>query len=186
MFSPFPPPVITFIILYVSYKPLTWSQTVPTSKYYRHLDPDLPEPVRARHLLIWCSRRAALDSNPSRRSANEKKSVSGSSQLLKHNTISLAAEDHALVAKIQDRVLKQLMELKIDIPLYDAGVDKDKRRTGKSGNELEDDPENVKNRELWEKLKREEERLVTSKGLGQPVDILVMKEQEKRTPCGRK
>ncbi|RKP12543.1 kinetochore-associated protein Dsn1/Mis13, partial [Piptocephalis cylindrospora] len=33
-------------------------EDVPVQKYYRHIEADLPDPVRMRHLLAWCGRKA--------------------------------------------------------------------------------------------------------------------------------
>jgi kinetochore protein Mis13/DSN1 len=113
-------------------------ESVPPERFYRHIDADLPEPVRARHLLVWCARRAAV-----------RKPVDAKGK----GTSKLNSQDQALVASIQDRVLKQLMDLRIDIPLYETGKEK------KQANQrLEDDPANIRNREAKERLTKAEER----------------------------
>jgi len=33
--------------------------SVPLDRFYRHTDPALPDPVRARHVLTWCASRSA-------------------------------------------------------------------------------------------------------------------------------
>jgi hypothetical protein len=65
----------------------------------------------------------------------------------------LNSQDQALVTSIQDRVLKQLMDLRIDIPLYETGKEKKK-----ADQRLEDDPANIRNREAKERLTKAEER----------------------------
>lgn len=35
--------------------------SVDSKYFYKHLNPVIPEPIRARHLLVWCAKRAADD-----------------------------------------------------------------------------------------------------------------------------
>lgn len=121
--------------------PVMPHESVPSDRFYRHIDADLPEPVRARHLLVWCARRAAAQ-----------KMMEGSTSKGK-GTSKLSSQDQAMVASIQDKVLKQLMDLRIDIPLYETG--REKKNTDQR---LEDDPANIRNREAKERLTKAEER----------------------------
>jgi kinetochore protein Mis13/DSN1 len=117
--------------------------SVPSEKLYRHIDSDLPEPHRARHLLVWCARRAATDMSSARKPTSKKGKIDD--------------RDSALLATIQDRVVRQLMDLKIDIPLYDLGFGLDAKK-GKGEKPLEEDPANIKNRDHKERLTKAEER----------------------------
>ncbi|PVF93394.1 hypothetical protein CPB86DRAFT_790176 [Serendipita vermifera] len=116
--------------------------SVPSEKLYRHIDSDLPEPHRARHLLVWCARRAASDMSSGQKTSKKSK---------------LDSQDTALLATVQDRVVRQLMELKIDIPLYDLGFGLGSKKE-KGEKPLEEDPANIKNREHKERLTKAEER----------------------------
>ncbi|KAG8757000.1 hypothetical protein FRC14_002485 [Serendipita sp. 396] len=126
-------------------------ESVPSDKLYKHIDEDLPEPHRARHLLVWCARRAAVQAThelkESAKGDRKRKSTKGPTEL--------STEDTALLATIQDRIVKQLMDLRIEIPLYEAdGLGSSK---GKE-DELEDDPANVLNRKRKEQLSTAEQR----------------------------
>lgn len=113
-------------------EPVIPHDSVPSDRLYRHIDSELPDPHRARHLLVWCARRAIPrpEGEPSR----------------------LPPKDVALLATIQDRVVRQLMDLKIEIPLY--GTTETDNRT------LADDPVNIRNREYKERLSKLEEQCV--------------------------
>ncbi|CAG7849948.1 SubName: Full=Uncharacterized protein {ECO:0000313/EMBL:CCA67338.1} [Serendipita indica DSM 11827] len=111
-------------------------ESVPSAKLYRHIDEDLPEAHRVRHLLVWCARRAAAGESPTKSKSK------------------LGQQDSALLASIQDKVVRQLMDLTIDIPLYDV----ENRGKRKPDEPLMDDPINVRNRELKERLTIMEEK----------------------------
>jgi kinetochore protein Mis13/DSN1 len=34
--------------------------SVSSSLFYKHISPTLPEPIRAKHLLVWCAKRAEI------------------------------------------------------------------------------------------------------------------------------
>jgi kinetochore protein Mis13/DSN1 len=38
--------------------------SVPSSTFYKHISPTLPEPIRAKHLLVWCAKRAPVVRGP--------------------------------------------------------------------------------------------------------------------------
>ncbi|KAG8832800.1 hypothetical protein FRC17_000623 [Serendipita sp. 399] len=129
-------------------------ESVSSDKLYRHVDEDLPEPHRARHLLVWCARRAALQtasgSTESTNVERKRKSTKGA-----EIRTDLSTEDAALLATIQDRIIKQLMDLRIEIPIYET----DEPPTIKGKEEAkEEDPANVLNRKRKEQLLAAEQR----------------------------
>jgi kinetochore protein Mis13/DSN1 len=156
-------------------------ESVSSDKLYRHIDTELPEPHRARHLLIWCARRAAVPVQQDPKGKGKAKA--------KGNGLNDA--DSALVASVQDRIVRQLMDLTIDIPLYDisGGPFAADLGKGKKGKEvLAEDPVNMRNREVKEKLAKAEERCVCLH-LYQfcCTDIRGdMTARETKTPCGQK
>jgi len=134
-------------------------ESVPSDKLFRHIDADLPEPHRARHLLIWCARRAAAPVPSSTTQDNPK----GKGKKKAVGTLNDA--DSAIVALVQEKVVRQLMDLSIDIPLYDIGRGPFSKGEGRK-EELADDPVNARNRELKERLTKSEERCVRVTTLG--------------------
>jgi kinetochore protein Mis13/DSN1 len=156
-------------------------ESVSSDKLYRHIDTELPEPHRARHLLIWCARRAAVPVQQDPKGKGKAK--------VKGNGLNDA--DSALVASVQDRIVRQLMDLSIDIPLYDisAGPFAADLGKGKKGKEqLAEDPVNLKNREVKEKLAKAEERCVCLRfyQFYYPDICGDMTARETKTPCGQK
>jgi hypothetical protein len=156
-------------------------ESVSSDKLYRHIDTELPEPHRARHLLIWCGRRAAVPVQQDPKGKGKAK-VKGSG---------LNDADSALVVSVQDRIVRQLMDLSIDIPLYDISggpfaADLGKGKKGKD--ELVEDPVNARNREVKERLAKAEERCVCLH-ISQIfyTDMCGdMTERETKTQCGQK
>ncbi|KIM23604.1 hypothetical protein M408DRAFT_252201 [Serendipita vermifera MAFF 305830] len=121
-------------------------ESVPSHLLYRHIDVDLPEPHRARHLLVWCARRAAAPA-PADNAKGKSKAKKG-----------LSDADSALVVSVQDRIVRQLMDLTIDIPLYDVSGSHASKLKGAKEDSLAEDPVNVRNREHKERLAKAEER----------------------------
>lgn len=121
-------------------------ESVPSHSLYRHIDVDLPEPHRARHLLVWCAKRAAAPT-PAENTKDKSKA--------KKN---LNDADSALVVSIQDRVIRQLMDLTIDIPLYDVSGDSASKLKRTKQEPMTEDPVNLRNKEHKELLAKAEER----------------------------
>jgi len=109
--------------------------SVPPDRFYRHTDPALPDPVRARHVLTWCASRSAPWS------------VDSQTRLPP-----LSPANAALFASLQDQIVKQLADATIDIPLYSA---KSKERPPAVEN-----PQNERNRDVERTLLAHEEQYV--------------------------
>ena len=77
--------------------------SVPSDRFYRHTDPALPDPVRARHVLTWCASRSAPRATDSQTRLSP-----------------LSPANSALLASLQDQIVKQLADATIDISLYSA------------------------------------------------------------------
>lgn len=101
--------------------------TVPTSVYHKHLPPDLPEALRARHLLMWCASWAT----------NQAPSASST----KSQSKPLSTKDAKLAKDIQDEVMKLLAEGKLDTNVIGRG---DRPQATPPAN-LAPHPQNVKN-----------------------------------------
>lgn len=77
--------------------------SIPPDRFYRHTDPALPDPVRARHILTWCATRVAPRPTDSQTRLPP-----------------LPPANATLLASLQDQIVKQLADATIDIPLYSA------------------------------------------------------------------
>lgn len=74
---------------------------IPSDRLYRHTAEELPDAVRARHVLTWCAMRAANTRPPN------------SGRHLPH----LEATALGLLASIQDLVVKQMANQTVEIPI---------------------------------------------------------------------
>lgn len=80
--------------------------SVSTSNFHKHIDRELPEAHRARHLLVWCASRSSARSKP------------GSSSEVNHPPLPpLTAEGTAILHEVQKEILKMLTEQRIDTSL---------------------------------------------------------------------
>lgn len=111
--------------------------SVASDRFFRHTDPALPDPARARHVLTWCaSRSAPRPADPDTRLPP------------------LSPANAALLASLQDQIVKQLADATIDIPLYSG---KTKERPPAVEN-----PQNERNRDAERTLLAHEERYVSA------------------------
>jgi kinetochore protein Mis13/DSN1 len=117
--------------------PVMPHSSVPSDRFHRHTDPALPDPVRARHVLTWCASRSAP------RPADSQTRLPP-----------LSPANAALLASLQDQVVKQLADATIDISLYSA---KSKERPPAVEN-----PQNERNRAAEGTLLAHEERCVST------------------------
>ncbi|KII85269.1 hypothetical protein PLICRDRAFT_146108 [Plicaturopsis crispa FD-325 SS-3] len=89
--------------------------SVSDSSFYKHIDCDLPEGIRARQLLIWCTSRAPL--NPTVGSSSKQKTGSKSSG--KDPPLPPLHKDSAeVLQKVKDGMMKLLAEKRIDTNTY--------------------------------------------------------------------
>lgn len=112
-------------------QPVTPHDSIASDRLYRHTDPDLPEPHRARHLLVWCARRAIPHNNT--------------------GLPKLSSRDSALLATVQGRIVKELLDSSIEIAFYGM-------REPKPTKSLAEDPTNVKNKARYERLLLQDEQ----------------------------
>ena len=111
--------------------------SIPSDRFYRHTDPALPDPVRARHVLTWCASRSAPQPTDSQTRLPP-----------------LSPANAALLASLQDQIVKQLADMTVDISLYSS---KSKERPPAVEN-----PQNERNRATERTLLAHEERYVST------------------------
>ncbi|KAI6039759.1 Mis12-Mtw1 protein family-domain-containing protein [Pisolithus marmoratus] len=135
--------------------------SVSDASFYKHIDCELPEPQRARQLLVWSAARAMTRlSDPS---SSSKPSSSGSSSSKVGETRSrgkdpppLNNDQKEILKVVQEEFIRMLAERKIDTSVYSqdkipgAGINGDGERGGK-GSEgrrgTKPNEQNVKNRD---------------------------------------
>ncbi|KAG2153986.1 Mis12-Mtw1 protein family-domain-containing protein [Suillus clintonianus] len=130
--------------------------TVSDSSFYKHIDCDLPDPQRARQLLVWSAARAmtriseALTSSSPKSQSKSKASSSGSGK----DPPPLDERRKQIMKTVQDDFIRMLAEKKIDTPVYGHGPD------GLAGDErnLKPNEQNVKNKEREIKFREHIER----------------------------
>ncbi|KDQ52709.1 hypothetical protein JAAARDRAFT_162538 [Jaapia argillacea MUCL 33604] len=98
--------------------------SVSDSSFYKHIDCDLPEPQRARQLLIWCSSRAAAprpNSHPSTPEPSSSRRKSSNPGKDPPPLPPLSPDDAALLKELQDDVIRMLAEKRIDTNVFSVG-----------------------------------------------------------------
>lgn len=128
---------LQFPVIRPAHKDLAQPHTsVRASSFYKHIDPELPEPQRAQQLLIWCSHRAMselLDQNatmtqPSKRNSND----SGKDP-------PLSEEGMQLLKSVEEEVVRMLAEKRIDTNVFSPPEDE-------VSGQLKENEQNVRNR----------------------------------------
>ena len=108
------------------------------SSFFKHIDTELPEPQRARQLLIWCSNRAMNEpagQAPEASSSKQKSANSGK------DPPALSAAQADILKRTQESIIKMLAEKKVDTNVYGgSGSQSDSNRP------LKENEQNVKNR----------------------------------------
>lgn len=122
--------------------------SVKETSFYKHIDPDLPEALRARQLLLWCATRTAGVSTPS--------SPSSSSTPLPP----LSQDGQKVLKQVQDQVIKWIAEGRIETPVGLAPDDENVLPNGKGL--LREHEQNVKNRKREDDFLKEIERSVNT------------------------
>ncbi|KAG2146089.1 Mis12-Mtw1 protein family-domain-containing protein [Suillus bovinus] len=127
---------------------------VSDSSFYKHIDCDLPDPQRARQLLVWSAARAMTRiseaSSSSKSQPKSKASSSGSGK----DPPPLDEHRKQILKTVQDDFIRMLAEKKIDTPVYGHGLDE---QAGGERN-LKPNEQNVKNREREIKFREHIER----------------------------
>ncbi|KAL4064226.1 Mis12-Mtw1 protein family-domain-containing protein [Scleroderma yunnanense] len=115
--------------------------SVSDSSFYKHIDCDLPEPQRARQLLIWSAARALTRlSEPLSSSTKPSKPPSkGANNSYGKDPPPLDDDKKALLRTVQEDFIRMLAERKIDTSVYP-------RNKTPSKTNLKPNEQNVKNR----------------------------------------
>lgn len=123
------------------------------SSFYKHIDGDLPEPARARQLLIWCSHRAMNQPDQPQASSSKRREPKNSGK----DPPPLSAEGAQLLKRVQENVIKMLAEKQIDTNVYGAADAGDRPK--------KENEQNVKNRAREIRFNAHNQRCVCSGGL---------------------
>ncbi|KAF9223801.1 hypothetical protein BS17DRAFT_802306 [Gyrodon lividus] len=117
--------------------------SVDDSSFYKHIDCDLPEPQRARQILVWSAARAmSRSSEAMSSSAKPSKPPSKSSTSRGKDPPPLDDRKKQLLKNVQEDFIRMLAEKKIDISVYSRGSDE----KNSEGRALKPNEQNVKNR----------------------------------------
>lgn len=115
--------------------------SVSDSSFYKHIDCDLPEPQRARQLLVWSAARALTRlSEPSSSSKPSRPPSKGSNSSRGKDPPPLDDDKKALLKTVQEDFIRMLAERKIDTSVYSRD------KTPCKGTNLKPNEQNVKNR----------------------------------------
>ncbi|PCH39348.1 hypothetical protein WOLCODRAFT_141197 [Wolfiporia cocos MD-104 SS10] len=112
--------------------------SVPIASFHKHIDGDIPEPARARQLLIWCSDRAM--SEQTERLQQGSSSKPGQSNKPGKDPPPLSPQAAQLLKRAQEAVIQMLAQKKIDTNVYGAEDERDPAIPRK------ENEQNVKNR----------------------------------------
>lgn len=106
--------------------------SVDHPEFYTHISPELPEALRIRQLLVWCSSRALI-------STSAPTAPSTSEPLPK-----LKSSQQTVLRELQDELMKMLCLGKVDTSLSQS--DSDSSISGKRKQKVKEHPRNVINR----------------------------------------
>ena len=113
--------------------------SVSVSSFFKHIDCELPEPQRARQLLIWCSNRAMnelADQAPQASSSRQASTNSGK------DPPPLSTAQTELLKRTEESLMRMLAEKKVDTNVYGAGGS----QNGDAQHPLRENEQNIKNR----------------------------------------
>ena len=114
--------------------------SVSVSSFFKHIDCELPEPQRARQLLIWCSNRAMnepADQAPEASSSRQASTNSG-----KDPPPPLSAAQADVLKRVEESLMRMLAEKKVDTNVYGGGGS----QNGDAQHPLRENEQNIKNR----------------------------------------
>lgn len=112
--------------------------SVSVASFFKHIDSELPEPQRARQLLIWCSNRAMnelADQAPQASSSRRKSTNSGK------DPPPLSSAQADILKRTEESLIRMLAERKVDTNVYGGAGS----QSG-DGRPLKENEQNVKNR----------------------------------------
>ncbi|KAI0324747.1 hypothetical protein GY45DRAFT_1331204 [Cubamyces sp. BRFM 1775] len=112
--------------------------SVSVTSFFKHIDCELPEPQRARQLLIWCSNRAMNDLSdqvPQASSSRRKSTNSGK------DPPPLTPSQADMLKRTQESLIRMIAERKVDTNVYGGAGS----QSG-DGRPLRENEQNVKNR----------------------------------------
>ncbi|RPD59709.1 hypothetical protein L227DRAFT_586562 [Lentinus tigrinus ALCF2SS1-6] len=113
--------------------------SVSVSSFFKHIDSELPEPQRARQLLIWCSNRAMnepADQAPQASSSRESSTNSGK------DPPPLSSAQADILKRTEESLIRMLAEKKVDTNVYGGAGS----QNGDAQRPLKENEQNVKNR----------------------------------------
>ncbi|KAI0819262.1 Mis12-Mtw1 protein family-domain-containing protein [Trametes gibbosa] len=112
--------------------------SVSVTSFFKHIDAELPEPQRARQLLIWCSNRAMneLANQASQASSSRRKSTNSGKD---PPPLSPAQAD--ILKRTEEGLIRMIAERKVDTNVYGGAGS----QSG-DGRPLRENEQNVKNR----------------------------------------
>ncbi|KAI9000465.1 Mis12-Mtw1 protein family-domain-containing protein [Trametes punicea] len=115
--------------------------SVSVSSFFKHIDCELPEPQRARQLLIWCSNRAMNEpaDQTSQASSSRRKSTNSGKDPPSPPPLSPAQAE--ILRRTQENLIRLLAERKVDTNVYGGAGS----QSG-DGRPLRENEQNVKNR----------------------------------------
>ncbi|KAM5539274.1 hypothetical protein V8D89_007147 [Ganoderma adspersum] len=113
--------------------------SVSVSSFFKHIDCELPEPQRARQLLIWCSNRAMnelADQAPQASSSKQASTNSGK------DPPPLSTAQAEVLKRTEESLMRMLAEKKVDTNVYGGGGS----QNGDAQHPLRENEQNIKNR----------------------------------------
>ncbi|KAI0635540.1 Mis12-Mtw1 protein family-domain-containing protein [Trametes polyzona] len=112
--------------------------SVFVSSFYKHIDYELPEPQRARQLLIWCSNRAMNElADPAPQSSSSRRKSTNSGK----DPPPLSSGQADILKRTEETLIRMIAERKVDTNVYGGAGS----QSG-DGRPLRENEQNVKNR----------------------------------------
>ncbi|RDX56966.1 hypothetical protein OH76DRAFT_1491402 [Lentinus brumalis] len=113
--------------------------SVSVSSFFKHIDSELPEPQRARQLLIWCSNRSMnelADQSPQASTSRDRSTNSGK------DPPPLSSTQAKILKATEETLIRMLAEKKVDTNVYGGAGS----QNGDAQRPLRENEQNVKNR----------------------------------------
>ncbi|KDQ08735.1 hypothetical protein BOTBODRAFT_561526 [Botryobasidium botryosum FD-172 SS1] len=112
-------------------------RTVPSQTFYKHISPEIPEPLRARHLLVWCSSRAMSPPSPNHTDRNKGAPPSPPLPALSPHASNLLKE-------MQDELIQMLAAGKIETNVWNSQTNGAESEAGRK--KFKEHEQNIRNR----------------------------------------
>ncbi|KAI1797063.1 Mis12-Mtw1 protein family-domain-containing protein [Ganoderma leucocontextum] len=113
--------------------------SVSVSSFFKHIDCELPEPQRARQLLIWCSNRAMNELADQASQASSSKQASTNSG---KDPPLLSTAQAEVLKRTEESLMRMLAEKKVDTNVYGGGGS----QNGDAQHPLQENEQNIRNR----------------------------------------